>query len=177
MACEAAFETSSRTEVNKKFQALNRLLTMLAAISARQEKPPGRFETAMTDLPLVSILKTRMHWQQSRQKLIAENVSNSDTPNFKPRDLKQISTNGSGQAGGISLTMTQTSPLHLAAGGLEASSDPESASRFETQPSGNGVNLETEMVKAADNQADYQLAISLYQKSLAMLRTAAGAKA
>jgi flagellar basal-body rod protein FlgB len=32
------------------------------------------------------------------------------------------------------------------------------------------------MVKAAENQADYQLATSLYQKSLAMLRTAAGAK-
>jgi flagellar basal-body rod protein FlgB len=137
----------------------------------------------MTDLPLVSILKTRMHWQQSRQKLIAENVSNSDTPGFKPKDLKEISTRG-GQAGGtdmrlsMGVAMTQTSPLHLAAGGLEASSGtPEMTSRFETQPSGNGVNLETEMVKAADNQADYQLAVSLYQKSLAMLRTAAGAKA
>ena len=177
MAYLGLLTPSTGQEVNKKFQALNRLLTMPTAISARQEKPPGRFETAMTDLPLVSILKTRMHWQQSRQKLIAENVSNSDTPNFKPRDLRPISTDGPGQAGGTGLTMVQTSPLHLAAGGLEASSDPENSSRFETQPSGNGVNLENEMVKAADNQADYQLAVSLYQKSLAMLRTAAGAKA
>ncbi len=131
----------------------------------------------MNDLPLVSILKTRMHWQQTRQKLIAENVSNADTPGFKPKDLKQPSLPRAGQAGGLGLTMMQTSPLHLAAGGLSAlSDDVETGRQFDTQPSGNGVNLEAEMVKAADNQADYQLAVSLYQKSLSMLRTAAGAK-
>jgi flagellar basal-body rod protein FlgB len=163
--------------VNKTFQALNPLLTKLAAISTRQEQPPRQIRDSMNDLPIVSILKSRMHWQQTRQKLIAENVSNSDTPGFKPRDLKPIASSAGGQAGGMGLSISQTSPLHLAAGGLQAASaDVETATRFETQPSGNGVNLETEMVKAADNQADYQLAVSLYQKSLAMLRTAAGAK-
>ena len=28
-----------------------------------------------------------MQWHQERQRVLAENVSNSDTPNFKPRDL------------------------------------------------------------------------------------------
>ena len=131
----------------------------------------------MNDLPLVSILKTRMHWQQTRQKLIAENVSNSDTPGFKPRDLKQPSRGELVQANGAPVAVAQTSPLHLASSSFGAASeDPVNALRFETQPSGNSVNLESEMGKAADNQADYQLAVSLYQKSLAMLRTAAGAK-
>ena len=44
--------------------------------------------------------------------------------------------------------------------------------RFETRPSGNAVNLEDEMLKVASNQSDYQLASSLYQKSLSMLKTA-----
>ena len=127
----------------------------------------------MTEISLVSTLKARMHWQQTRQKLIAENVANADTPGFRPKDLKQP---GTGLQGG-KLAMTQTSPSHLAGIGLSASSeDVESADRYETQPSGNGVNLETEMVKAAQNQSDYQLAASLYQKSLAMLRTASGSK-
>jgi flagellar basal-body rod protein FlgB len=145
---------------------------MKAAISARANRV--RDADAMNDLPLVSTLKARMHWQQTRQKLIAENVANADTPGFRPSDLKQPA---GGRAGGLTLSMAHTSPMHLTGAGFGASSeDVATAGRYETQPSGNGVNLETEMVKAAENQADYQLATSLYQKSLAMLRTAAGAK-
>ena len=43
---------------------------------------------AVTDIPLVAMLKTRLHWHQTRQKLLAENVANADTPGFQPRDLR-----------------------------------------------------------------------------------------
>lgn len=132
---------------------------------------------ALTDLPVLGMLRTRMQWAQARQGLIAENVANADTPNFRPKDLKPPVAPGEAGVGTGALAMAQTSPLHLAAAGAGRAEDSQNAARFETRPSGNGVNLETEMVKAADNQADYQLAASLYQKSLAMLRTAAGAKA
>jgi flagellar basal-body rod protein FlgB len=131
---------------------------------------------AMTDLTLVSMLKTRMHWQQTRQKLLAENVANANTPRFVPKDLKELSPAELVRPTGGGLGMAQTSPLHLAAMASENSLDQRNAARFETRPSGNAVNLEDEMLKASDNQAGYQLATSLYQKSLAMLRTAAGAK-
>jgi flagellar basal-body rod protein FlgB len=36
------------------------------------------------------------------------------------------------------------------------------------------VSLEEEMLKVSQNQSDFQLAASLYQKSLQMLRIAAG---
>ncbi len=42
---------------------------------------------AITDLPLFSMLRTRMQWHQERQRLLSENVANSDTPNYRPRDL------------------------------------------------------------------------------------------
>ena len=42
---------------------------------------------AITDLPLFSMLRTRMHWHQERQRVLAENVSNANTPEFRPRDL------------------------------------------------------------------------------------------
>ena len=35
---------------------------------------------AITDLPLFSMLRTRMHWHQERQRVLAENVSNANTP-------------------------------------------------------------------------------------------------
>jgi flagellar basal-body rod protein FlgB len=119
-------------------------------------------------LPLIEKIRTRMHWHQERQKLLAENVVNADVPNFRPRDLKEPSASG---MAGLQLAMTQ--PGHRGAGGA-AGADPRSAPRFETTPGGNGVNLEEEMLKTAQNQSDYALATSLYQKNLALLRKAVG---
>jgi len=41
----------------------------------------------ISDIPLFSMLRTKMQWHQERQRLLAENVSNADTPQFRPRDL------------------------------------------------------------------------------------------
>ena len=38
---------------------------------------------AITDLPIFSMLRTRMQWHQERQRLLAENVANADTPNYR----------------------------------------------------------------------------------------------
>lgn len=130
---------------------------------------------AVTDLPILSMLRTKMQWHQSRQKLISENVANADMPGFKPRDLVAPSfdrATGQAVSGGVSLV--RTSAGHIAPSGSEGGPDPRRVKGFETRPSGNGVNLEEEMMKAGDNQADYQLAASLYQKSLDALKIAVG---
>ena len=41
----------------------------------------------LSDIPILSMLRTRLQWAQERQRVLAENVANSDTPNFQPRDL------------------------------------------------------------------------------------------
>ncbi|WP_420890953.1 hypothetical protein [Methylobacterium indicum] len=64
--------------------------------------------------------------------------------------------------------------VHLAGTGQAAPSEERTGTRFEMMPSGNAVSLEEEMLKAADNQSDYQLASLLYRKSLQTLRTAVG---
>ena len=33
------------------------------------------------------MLRRRMQWHQERQRLLAENVANADTPNYRVRDL------------------------------------------------------------------------------------------
>jgi flagellar basal-body rod protein FlgB len=129
---------------------------------------------AVTDLPIVSALRTRLHWHQTRQKVLAENVANANTPGFQPRDLRAISP---AQGPGAGLPVARTSPVHLASAGAPVGPEAAKAARYETRPSGNAVSLEDEMLKVADNQSDYQLAASLYQKSLAMLRTAVTGRA
>ena len=120
------------------------------------------------------MLKTRMHWHQTRQKLLAENVSNADTPGFRPKDLKAPAFTPGGAVTGGALGIGRTDPNHLVGASTRSGEDPLQARRFEVTPSGNAVSLEDEMLKVAQNQSDYQLAASLYQKSLQMLRTAVG---
>jgi flagellar basal-body rod protein FlgB len=135
---------------------------------------PQESSVAVSDLPLVAMLKTRMHWHQSRQKVLAENVSNADTPGFKPQDLEAPRFGPAGAARGGTIAVAQTAAGHLSPNGAPLGEDPVGAQRFETRPSGNAVSLEDEMLKVAQNQSDFQLAASLYQKSLQMLRIAAG---
>ncbi|TCR63501.1 flagellar basal body rod protein FlgB [Bosea sp. BK604] len=123
---------------------------------------------------LMQALKTRMHWHQTRQKLLAENVANADSPGFRPLDLKapEFSRGGNGSVSGVALA--QTSPGHMGSSGQRGGFDSAKAQRFEVTPNGNGVNLEDEMMKVAQNQADYQLAASLYTKGLGLMKIAIG---
>jgi flagellar basal-body rod protein FlgB len=129
---------------------------------------------SLTGSPLVSMLKTRMHWHQTRQKLLAENVSNADTPGFQPKDLRVPTFAPDGSVTGGALSALRTDPAHIVSASARTGEDARHARRFEVTPSGNAVSLEDEMLKVAQNQSDYQLAASLYQKSLQMLRTAVG---
>jgi len=41
----------------------------------------------ISDIPILSMLRTRMQRHQERQRLLAENVANADTPNYRAHDL------------------------------------------------------------------------------------------
>ena len=132
---------------------------------------------SISDLPVLSVLRTKMQWHQERQRVLSENVSNSDTPNFKPRDLVAPKFDSSGASAGStgSLAMMRTSTSHITApGGGGQSFDQNRRAGFQTRPAGNAVNLEDEMLKVSANQMDYAAATSLYSKSLHLLKTAIG---
>src|SRR4029450_7579807 len=80
---------------------LNPVLTIQAANSAYLGRPalgqPGsEGPMAINDLPMLSALRTKMQWHQERQRVLSENVSNSSTPNFRPRDLVEPKFDQSG---------------------------------------------------------------------------------
>lgn len=143
---------------------------------------------ATSDVPIFSMLRNRMRWHQDRQKLLAENVANADTPNYRARDLVPPNFD-SMLRGGVRSAATagasigagpmRTDPAHIGATGSTVQN------RFEVRrntglvatPDGNRVNLEDEMLKVAQNQMDYQAVAGLYQRSLGLIRTAIGKKA
>lgn len=129
---------------------------------------------SITDLPLFTMLRTRMHWHQERQRLLAENVANADTQNYRPRDLAPLQFDRlrpNVAAGGLA----RTASAHIAAiGGSSSQFEASKLGGNEVRPTGNAVNLEDEMVKVAANQMDYQAATTLYVRSLGLIKTAIG---
>ena len=128
---------------------------------------------AVADIPIFSMLRTRLEWAQQRQRVLADNVANADTPQFKPRDLPQPTFDSNKRADPVRLATTETGHLPGLGGAGERFRSERKAS-YDTVPTGNAVNLEEEMMKVAANQMDYQAAASLYSRSLALLKTAIG---
>jgi flagellar basal-body rod protein FlgB len=129
------------------------------------------------DLPILSMLKSRMFWHEERQRVLAENVSNSDTPGFRARDLTPLTFNEQMAASGPGgVALERTAMGHISGGALGGGSRFRSGDRqgYEIRPTGTSVSLEDEMMKVASNQMDYQAATALYTRSLSLLKTAMG---
>jgi flagellar basal-body rod protein FlgB len=129
---------------------------------------------AISDIPGLSALRTSMQWHQQRQRLLAENVSNADTPNYQPRDLVRPSAEALAAGVQPGITMARTNRAHISFSNGEANFALDRKAGWETRPTGNAVNLDDEMLKVASNQMDYQAATSLYTRSLGLLKTAIG---
>ncbi len=127
---------------------------------------------AITDIPIFAMLRTKMQWHQQRQEVLAQNVANADTPNYRPVDL--VGPKFQLAAPGLApLQLARTDPGHLA-GFTDAGDFPNNPNQYQVRPAGNAVNLEDEMIKVAANQQDYQTATQLYSRSLGLLKTAVG---
>src|ERR1700732_2727119 len=115
----------------------------------------------ISEIPIFSMLRTKLHWNQERQRLLAENVANADTPEFKPSDLVPPKFDAAPSA--VSpLTLLRTSPAPLASADSASPFDLQPGRDFEVVPTGNAVSLEDEMMKVASNQMDFQALPAVY---------------
>ncbi|PLX36632.1 MAG: flagellar basal body rod protein FlgB [Hyphomicrobiales bacterium] len=131
---------------------------------------------AFGNIPVLNMLKMKMNWHQERQKVLAENVANANTPRFRPKDLEKMDTGAMGGSapGGAAGGLTVTHANHLSASGSPAKFSTKKTAGWEITPSGNAVVLEEQMMKVTENQMDYEAATTLYARSLSILRTALG---
>jgi flagellar basal-body rod protein FlgB len=130
----------------------------------------------ISDIPILSMLRTRMQWHQARQQVLSENVANADTPNYRARDL--VPPDFSRELASASLGLARTEPGHIAAqtGGAGSQFENDETARYEIRPRGNSVTHEDEMMKVAGNQMDYEAVTSLYTHSLSLIKLAIGSK-
>lgn len=130
------------------------------------------------------LLRERLGYLSDRQGVLAQNVANANTPGYKPRDVsaKSFAAHVAGlmpsKSGVRPVSMTATNDGHI--GGAVRSNSSASGGRIkpsqvldsETTLDGNSVVLEEQMIKVADTRMQYDTAIVLYQKGLALLRMA-----
>ena len=127
----------------------------------------------ISDIPILSMLRERMQWHQERQRVLAENVANADTPNYQRER--------SGAAGFRARAVAhfgvagddRTWPISRRAERRLAVRD-RNAARYEVRPRGNAVTHEDEMMKVASNQMDFEAVADLYTRSLALIKLAIG---
>ncbi len=134
---------------------------------------------AIMQLSMFSLLADKMRWHQARQSVLAENIANADTPGYTAHELKPFDmAEQTSQASFLPLATAATQPGHFSVFSA-TSGDYSSASDrgYEITPSGNGVTLEEQMTKIAENQLDYQTVTALYTRSIGILKTAIGKSA
>ena len=132
-----------------------------------------------TKAPLFRLLSARMSWLGQRQGVLAQNIANADTPDYRPRDLreKDFQKLAMGYAGRPTrLPIARTTESHLLG---KASATLGLAGEFqrtpyETAPDGNAVVLEEQAAKAGKTALDHQLASNVYKKYVGMIKIALG---
>ena len=109
----------------------------------------------------IQFVQSALNLRARRQEILASNIANADTPNYKARDLDFASAlkQATGVAGGA-VAMARTSPRHLE-GVNGASTLAHVKYRAAVQPSldGNTVDPDVERAHFADNALHYQFLI------------------
>ena len=133
----------------------------------------------LPDIPLLSMLKTRMAWLNQRQDVLTQNVANADTPGYVAHDLKALDFSKElRQSSSLTQSASQmmvTDPRHIAIAPTSGGGfDNVEVHDSEANPNGNSISLEQEMIKVSDTQAQFQAATNLYAKAMTMMKTAIG---
>ena len=127
-----------------------------------------------SDLPIIESLTRSMHYSTRRNRVLAQNIANVDTPDYKARDLQTIKFPEKlrrAQHGNLS----RTHPRHFASSAFQTPTPIQKlASTSEQTISGNTVNMEENLVKINQNAAEHDRAISLYRKYFRFVNTATG---
>ena len=131
------------------------------------------------NIALFKAMTAKMSYLDQRQKVIAQNIANADTPGYQPHDLTKVDFGAALKdvAGEqqMALNPVTTNAAHMsAAGDIDNPKNREQKKTYEVAPAGNAVIIEEQMVSSAQTSMDYNLMTTLYQKNVNMIHTALG---
>lgn len=123
------------------------------------------------NLEVFRISHALTRYAAAQQALSAQNMANADTPGYTARDLPPFAELVAGEVGPSGLRATRPGHLGADAGSLQSRVVMRAG---ESDPNGNSVSLEVEMLHAVTAKRQHDRALAIYKSSLGMLRTAIG---
>ena len=129
--------------------------------------------------PILAGIKTNMHYLADRQRVVAENIANGETPGYKSRELARPDFGAlvDGGTPGVTSPQVQLTPAMRSLGAVlpaGAGNVIRDTDIVETKPDGNNVTIEDQLMKMGEIQADFTAMASLYRKQLGLLKAALG---
>ena len=135
----------------------------------------------MPTLPILAGIHTEMKHLAERQRVISQNIANSETAGFKSHEVEAPDfgqmLEGAGGMPHIGRPTVQITSGMAALGARQ----PRGGSRVvldhdvsETKPDGNNVTLEDQLLKMGQIQADFAAVTNIYRKQMGLMRLALG---
>ncbi|WP_225907845.1 FlgB family protein [Hyphomonas sediminis] len=115
----------------------------------------------ISDLQLFQIYGAMARHAAESQKVSATNIANADVPGFKADEIESFEDF-------LSRTMQSAGAEGLGSGFKTHTSGAPS------DPNGNNVSLEQEVFNSAEALGQHNMALTVYSKSIDLLRTALG---
>jgi len=131
---------------------------------------------------MVNKLDDALRFQQAalslraaRQELLASNIANADTPNYKARDIDFASALQNALTGtSAGLPVVQTSPMHLEgkAGGSVFGAPVMYRKPVQPSADGNTVDMDVERAQFTDNALRYEASVRFVSEQMKAMLTA-----
>jgi flagellar basal-body rod protein FlgB len=115
---------------------------------------------------IFALVERKLEWIDQRQRVLAQNIANADTPSYKPRDVTPFEN----LLGAASITPAVTNSMHMGA----PVSEVAMTTSAERAPDGNAVGMENEMTKVARDDTDSALANNLWKSYMGLYLSALG---
>ena len=116
----------------------------------------------------IQLLERTLDLRSARQRVIASNLANEETPGYRASELNFMDQLRSAQQGRLPVVLAATQPRHF---GLHGAQGVQAVTgKLSEVPAGdlpldaNSVNLELEMAKLSDNAMQYNTAATIIAK-------------
>ena len=113
--------------------------------------------------------------RSQRHQVLASNIANADTPNYKARDFDfsaAMQNALGGKVPGGALPMRLSAPGHLDGSGGRGSPALQYRTEHQSAVDGNTVDMDVERAQIADNALQYQILTQLISNKFQGLRSA-----
>ena len=122
-----------------------------------------------------SVLSKALDLRTQRHQVLASNIANADTPNFKARDIdfKSAMQNALASRADVgALSMAVTSSAHQQGNGMSGSGTLQYRTETQSAVDGNTVDMDVERAQITDNALQYQILTQMISNKFQGLRSA-----